>query len=213
MLTPDEAARQAIAKSARADKPVILADVQDNPGGGGTSDTVWILDALVRQNAQEAAIGLMYDPEAAAAAHAAGEGARINIGLGGKGMPGQQPYQAEFAVEKIAEGDFQMTGPMNRGLIGNLGKMAQLRIGGVRVVVVSGRTQANDQSYFRQVGIEPKDMKILVLKSTNHYRADFQPISSEIIVVDAPGAIIEDPAKIPYTRIRKGVRLGRGKTS
>jgi len=213
MLTPDEAARQAIAKSARAEKPVILADVQDNPGGGGTSDTVWILEALVRHNAQDAAIGLMYDPAAAAAAHAAGEGARIQIGLGGKGMPGHQPYQAEFVVEKLAKGDFQMTGPMNRGLIGNLGKMAQLRVGGVRVVVVSGRTQANDQSYFRQVGIEPGKMKILVLKSTNHYRADFQPIASEILVVDAPGAIVEDPARIPYTRIRPGVRLGRGKVS
>lgn len=63
------------------------------------------------------------------------------------------------------------------------------------------------------VGIEPKEMKILVLKSTNHYRADFQPIASEILVVEAPGAIIEDPAKVPYTRIRPGVRLGKTKIS
>ncbi len=91
--------------------------------------------------------------------------------------------------------------------------MAQLRIEGVRVVVVSGRTQANDQAYFRIVGIEPKDMKILALKSTNHYRADFQPIASKILVVEAPGAIIEDPAKIPYKHIRPGVRLGKTKIS
>ncbi|MCL4560088.1 MAG: M81 family metallopeptidase [Chloroflexi bacterium] len=206
LLQPDEAVRQAIQKSAHTEKPVILADVQDNPGGGGTSDTVWILEALVRQNAPDTALGLMYDPAAAAVAHAAGEGAQITLDLGGKGMPGHKPFHGAFTVEKVTSGNFELTGPMNRGIVANLGKMAQLRTGNVRVVVVSGRTQANDQAYFRRVGVDPTKMKILVLKSTNHYRADFQPIASEILVVDAPGAIIEDPAKIPYTRIRSGVR-------
>ncbi len=213
MLDSDRAALQAIQISAHTNKPVILADVQDNPGGGSSSDTVWILDALVRHHAQEAAIGLLFDPESAAAAYAAGRGAQITIDLGGKRLPGHKPYHGTFSVEEIFEGEFELTGPYSRGLIGNLGKMAQLRIGGVRIVVVSGRTQANDQAYFRVVGIEPKEMKILVLKSTNHYRADFQPIASEILVVEAPGAIIEDPAKVPYTRIRPGVRLGKTKIS
>jgi microcystin degradation protein MlrC len=213
MLDPDQAVVQAMQRSAQTDKPIILADVQDNPGGGSSSDTVWMLEALVRHQAQRAAIGLIFDPEAAAAAHDAGQGAQITIDLGGKRMPGQKPYHGTFSVEKIAQGDFELTGPYSRGLTANLGKMAQLKIGGVRMVVVSGRTQANDQAYFHRVGIEPKEMKILVLKSTNHYRADFQPIASEILVVDAPGGMIEDPAKIPYTRIRPGVRLGKTKIS
>jgi len=54
-------------------------------------------------------------------------------------------------------------------------------------------------------------MAILVLKSANHYRADFGPISGGIINVDAPSAILEDPSKIEYTRLREGVRLkGKG---
>jgi microcystin degradation protein MlrC len=213
MLSPDQAVIQAIEKSGHTHKPIILADVQDNPGGGSSSDTVWILDALIRHDAQEAAVGLIFDPEAAAAAHSAGQGAQITIDLGGKRLPGHKPTHGTFSVEKIHEGEFELTGPYGRGLTANLGKMAQLRIGGVRTVVVSGRTQANDQAFFRTVGIEPKEMKILVLKSTNHYRADFQPIASEILVVDAPGGIIEDPAKIPFKRIRPGVRLGKTKIS
>jgi len=100
---------------------------------------------------------------------------------------------------------------MVKGRTLNLGKMAQLRIDDIRIVVSSDRMQALDQSLFRVVGIEPGEMAILILKSANHYRADFGLISGGIINVDAPSAILEDPSKIAYTRLREGVRLkGKG---
>jgi microcystin degradation protein MlrC len=202
------AVKQAIQLSLGAGKPVILADVQDNAGAGSTSDTIWLLEALVRHGAKGAALGVIYDPEAAALAHAAGEGAQVKIALGGKLVPGQKPYEAVFTVEKLADGDFAATGPMGKGRMTNLGRMVLLKLDDVRVVVSSVRTQALDQAYFRQVGIEPSNMKILVLKSSNHYRADFEPISSTIMQVAAPAAMIDDPAKIPYRNLREGVRLG-----
>ena len=103
---------------------------------------------------------------------------------------------------------FAGTGPLLNGMPMDLGKMAHLKNGKVHVVVVSERMQAADQSFFRIVGIEPSEMKILVLKSSNHFRADFQPISSEIIYVEAPAAMIEDPAKVGYRNLRPGMRLG-----
>lgn len=207
ILSADDGVIKAIELAAKADKPVILADVQDNSGGGASSDTTGVLEALVRHDAQEAALALMFDPESAALAHQIGEGKEAEFELGGKLIPGHKPYKARFFIEKLADGDFPLTGPMGIGMISNLGKMALLRIGGVRVVVSSVRTQANDQSYFRQVGIEPVKMKIIIVKSANHYRADFQPISSSIISVESPGAIIEDPTKAIYRNLRPGVRL------
>jgi microcystin degradation protein MlrC len=208
MLWPDDAVQQAVEKSKTAQKPIVLADVQDNAGGGGTSDTVWILETLVSHDVQDAALGLMYDPESAKAIHEAGEGSEITLDLGGKLMPGHKPFHGTFVVEKLFEGEFDLTGPMGRGRVADLGKMASIRIGGVRVVVSSVRTQMNDQSYFRAVGIEPPEMKIVVVKSTNHYRADFQPIAQEIIMVEAPGAHMENPTVLPYKNLREGVRLG-----
>ncbi len=204
---PHQAVEKAIHLAKINRLPVILADVQDNAGAGGTSDTPWILEALVSHNAPRTALGLMYDPKAAEEAHAAGEGARINIGLGGKLTPGQKPFYGTFLVKRLFQGEFFATGAMFKGIPTTLGKMANLQIGDVEVVVVSRRTQANDQSYFRQVGIEPAEMKILVLKSSNHYRADFEHISSAIIPVEAPGAYSEDPSKIHYQNLREGVRL------
>jgi microcystin degradation protein MlrC len=181
--------------------------VQDNAGGGSPSDTVWLLEELVKKKIDRAVIGVIWDPHAAAAAHDAGVGARIQIALGGHTLPGHKPFEAEYLIEQLHDGDFLGTGPMVKGRTLNLGKMAQLRLDGIRIVVSTDRMQALDQSLFRVVGVEPSEMKILVLKSANHYRADFGPISGGIINVDAPSAIIEDPSKIAFTRLRDGVRL------
>ena len=202
-----QAVETAIELAGKTDKPVILADCQDNPGGGSSSDTVWILEELVRQAAPDAAIALFFDPEAAAMAHAAGEGAQVEMDLGGKLTPGHTPFHAVFTVVKLHEGPFVCTGPMTGGMQEDFGKMAQLQIDNVRIVVGSFRTQVLDQAHLRVVGVEPAAMKILVLKSSNHYRADFEPISSKIIDVEAPSAVINNPETYPYQYLREGVRL------
>jgi microcystin degradation protein MlrC len=207
-----EAVKRAMNLAKSLVRPVILADVCDNPGGGGTSDTVGILQAFFDQDVQGAAIGMIYDPQAAERAHLAGEGAEIEIGVGGKLMPGQQPCYGNYRVEKLYDGDFNGTSPINAGLPLNFGKMAQLRRGGVRIVISSHRTQANDRQMFEIVGIKPEDMRIVVVKSANHFRADFEAIAGEIIAVEAYGAGIENPEKADYKNLRKGVRLqGLGK--
>jgi microcystin degradation protein MlrC len=208
LLNPDQAVEKAIELAKKNSKPIVLADVQDNAGAGGTSDTPWILEALVKHNAPRTALGVVFDVEAAEIAHAAGEGARVTLGLGGKLTPGQKPFEGTFLVKKLFEGEFLATGPMFNGMPADLGKMANLQIGHVEVVVASSRTQANDQSYLKVLGIEPTEMQILVLKSSNHYRADFEPFAGEIIPVDAPGAFTEDARKTPYQNLRGGVRLG-----
>ena len=203
----EEAAKQAVQLSKTASGPIILADIQDNAGGGSPSDSTWLLEALVKHGARKTALGLIHDPDAVAAAFAAGEGAELILDVGGKSLEGHHPFRARYQVVKLHEGDFLGSGPMVKDRVLNLGKMAQLLVDDVRVVVASERMQALDQSLFRVVGIEPADMKILALKSANHYRADFGPIASQIINVESPSAIIEDPSKIPYTRLREGVRL------
>ena len=204
---PVEAVRMAIELSGHACKPVLLADIQDNSGAGSTSDSTGILEALVAQDAQDAALALIYDPQTAAQAHAAGEGAQISVELGGKLLKGHRPFQGAFTVERLAQGAFKGSSPMMRGMQIDLGKMAQLRIGGVRVVVSSVRTQALDREYFRRVGISTEEMKILVVKSSNHYRADFESIVEQIINVDDPGGLVNDPSKVTYKHLRAGVRL------
>jgi microcystin degradation protein MlrC len=208
LLQPDEAVQQAMRIAAEANRPVVIADTQDNPGAGGTGDTTGLLASLVRNNAQKAVLGIFFDAQAAAAAHHAGEGADIEIALGGKyGLAGAEPYFATFRVVGLGDGRMRTTGPSVGGRNIDLGPMALLRIGGVSVVVSSKRMQAHDQAPFRHLGVEPKEQKILALKSTVHFRADFQPIAEQVLVAVAPGGYVVDTTKYPYKRLRRGVRL------
>jgi microcystin degradation protein MlrC len=189
-------------------KPIVLADTQDNPGAGGSSDTVGLLEALVRAKAPDAALAVMWDPASAATAHAAGKGTTITLDLGGKsGAPGQRPFRGSFVVEELGAGEFLGTGPMYGGARMKLGPMALLRIGGVRVVTATRKVQAADQAIFRHLGVEPTTTRVLALKSSVHFRADFAPITQDILVVKAPGAMLADPLDFPFKRLRSGIRL------
>jgi microcystin degradation protein MlrC len=206
----DEAAVEAIRLAETATKPVILADVQDNPGTGGTSDTVGLLRALMEHKAKGAVIGMMVDPPSAEAAAAAGEGAVLERGIGAVvGYGGETPVEAAWRVVKLGSGNFTGTGPFYGGAKFQIGPMALLTDdkSGVSVVLACKRIQAADQEMFRHVGVEPAKTPILALKSTVHFRADFQPIAETILTVQSPGAHITDPAEFPYQHLRKGVRL------
>jgi microcystin degradation protein MlrC len=82
-----------------------------------------------------------------------------------------------------------------------------LTIGGVSIVVASKRMQAYDLEIFRHIGVEPTAQKILVVKSTCHFRADFEPIAERVLVAVAPGAHLVDARLYPYKHLRAGVRL------
>jgi microcystin degradation protein MlrC len=208
IYTPDEGVRHAMELATRAKKPIIIADTQDNPGAGGDSDTTGMLRALVRNNAKRAAIGAIYDPASAKAAHAAGVGATVTLALGGKsGIPGDAPYKETFVVEKLSDGQFVASGPYYGGRDMDMGPSAALRIGDVRVVVSSHKAQLADQSMYRYVGIEPTEQSILVNKSSVHFRADFEPIAEKLLICAAPGAMPADTAALPWTRLRPGIRI------
>jgi microcystin degradation protein MlrC len=208
MLTPEDGVRQAMQLARTASKPIVLADTQDNPGCGSTADTTGVLEALVALKTEGAAVGYFCDAEAAKAAHAAGEGRDITIALGGRSGPeGVKPFHGTFRVARLGSGKMTTTGQVSGGRDVDLGPMALLTIGGVSIAVTTKRMQAHDHAPFQHLGIEPKNQKILVLKSTCHFRAEFEPIAEKVIVVIAPGHYLADPSHYPFKKLRPGVRL------
>ncbi|MGY4480429.1 M81 family metallopeptidase [Bradyrhizobium sp. USDA 3364] len=207
IYSPDEGVQLAMELAKSASKPIIIADTQDNPGAGGDSDTTGMLRALVRNKAS-AATGVIYDPQSASAAHTAGIGASVTLELGGKsGIPGDAPYRETFVVEQLSDGKFVAPGPYFGGRDMDMGPSACLRVGDVRVVVGSYKAQLADQSMYRYVGIEPTAQKILVNKSSVHFRADFEPIAEKLLICAAPGAMPADTATLPWKHLRPGIRI------
>ena len=162
----------------------------------------------VEQGATDAVLAMMFDDDAARRAHEAGEGAEIELALGGRsGIPGDAPFAARFTVERLGDGTFESHGTMMAGMTYRLGPMALLRTGGVGVVVSGTKAQALDQGILRHLGVDPAAQKIIALKSSVHFRADFAEMASDIAVVLAPGAVIADTSLKDYRKLRPGVRL------
>ena len=164
----------------------------------------------MRHKAKGAVIGMIVDEEAAKAAAATGEGNVMHRGIGAVvGYAGEKPVVADWRVVKVADGNFTGTGPFYGGAKFQIGPMALVtdEASGVSAVLACKRIQAADQEMFRHVGVEPSQVPILGLKSTVHFRADFQPIAETILVVQSPGAHITDPVEMPYKHLRKGIKL------
>jgi microcystin degradation protein MlrC len=198
-----QAVNHALASS--GDKTIILADTRDNPGGGAAGDTTDILHELVRQRAPDACVGLLCDPAAAAAAHAAGVGATVELALGAHSGIGAAPLAGRYIVEALGNGQFTGTGPFYLGCKMDLGAMARLRLDGIQILVASHKQQGADQAMFRHLGIDPARQRILVLKSSVHFRADFARLARKILIVAASGENVADLSQLRYQKLRPGI--------
>ena len=196
-----------------ATRPVVLCDPQDNPGAGGVGESTGLLRAMIEAGVKNAALSMLWDPAAAKAAHETGEGAELDLELGGQYPEvGGPPVQARVRVEQIHNGTFPFTGPMYGGATANLGLCARLRIldtdADLQVIVGTIRCQNADQEMFRALGVEPKTTGILGVKSAVHFLGDYEPIAEKVIFAEAPGANPCNMTALPFTRLRSGVRLG-----
>jgi microcystin degradation protein MlrC len=157
------------------------------------------------------ALGLLYDPEAARMAHAAGVGASLQLALGKAvptftGEPSDPPLQGRFTVRALGADDCELKGPMMTGMKAHIGPCACLEIDGVLIAVASGKMQMLDRELFRAVGIHPEQMKLLVVKSSNHFRGDFTPIASRVLVAKAAGPMAADPGDLPWKKLSPNTR-------
>ncbi|MBL8330782.1 MAG: M81 family metallopeptidase [Rubrivivax sp.] len=217
VLPAREAVARALALAAHSERPVVLADTQDNPGAGGDSNTSGMLHALLAQEAGRrhpgrVCLGLLFDPEAARAACEAGVGSTLPLSLGRAvptftGQPSDPPVQGRCTVRAVSDGRVTLKGPMMTRLSVNLGPSACVEIDGIQVAVVSGKKQLLDRELLRMVGIHPEQQRLIVVKSSNHFRADFTPIASHILVAKAAGPMAAEPADLPWRHLPPDLRL------
>jgi microcystin degradation protein MlrC len=184
-------------------KPMVLADVSDNAGGGAASDSTFILKELLDRKVKDAALAMIWDPGAVKLAFEVGEGAELDIRLGGKlGPQSGLPVDARAKVLKV-EKDVTIEFGGERKSVGSIGDAAALEIEGVTVIVNSRRTQCLSRDCFTKLGVDPSTKKVVVVKSMQHFHAAYAPIASEVVYVAAPGALVPDWSLLPYQKVDK----------
>ena len=178
--------------------PVVMADPADNPGGGAPGDNTTILRRMMERGVEDVAVAPIWDPVAVDLCFEAGIGASLPLRFGGKiGPTSGQPIDAMVEVTALATDSWQRFGDTRIPV----GKCAAIRVGTIHVVLLTSRTQAKGLEMFSNLGIDLKSKKIILVKSTNHFRAAFAPIASQVLYVDADGPIPRDYMRIPYQHI------------
>lgn len=190
-LTPEIAIRHGMSIAADRGGPVVINDTADNPGGGTPGDATHVLRALIEAEPARGCFGFIYDPAVAQQAHNAGAGSTIEVSLGGKhdDLHGA-PLDLTVYVKTTSDGRFVHTSPMLAGVEWPAAPMARLQVGGpngLDVIVSSFRSQVFDREVFALHGIDVTTYDLVVVKSSQHFRAGFSDLATEIVTADSPG--------------------------
>jgi microcystin degradation protein MlrC len=197
LLTLEEATREALRTSER---PLVIADSSDNPGGGAPSDSMRLIRSLMDKGVTNAAAAFIWDPGAVAIAHRAGEGARLPIRIGGKtSVLCGPPLDLDLTVKRVMENLSEVFA----GLTWNTGPAAVVEGGGFELVLTTNRIQCFTPEAFRQAGIRPEDKSILVVKSSQHFRSAFEPLAGRILYAEPPGVLDTRLDTLPFRHVQR----------
>lgn len=189
------AVREALRERAR---PVVLADVADNIGGGSAGDGTELLAELLAQRAPSALV-VIADPHAARAAARIGPGGRLRTRLGGRSdrLHGD-PVEVDAEVVTVTDGRYTTHGSWMTGQTFSMGTTALLVAGGVRIVVTERPTPPFHREQVTSVGVDPSEIDVIVAKGAVAWRAAY-PDAARVIEVATPGACPVDLDALPRT--------------
>lgn len=198
-------AEQAVQKALQAQGIALIHESSDNPGGGTPGDGTYLLRELLRVNVPSA-FAYISDPEVAQQAVKAGVGAKLSCRLGGKRDHFHgEPVSLEDAKVIYADpqGEFVRKNPMGKGSVDRMGATACLQVGNVRIVVAEARFQGYDEGVFQVAGVDWTQMKILAIKSSQHFKGFWADKPVTIIPCDSPGLQSADLTQLPFAHVNK----------
>jgi microcystin degradation protein MlrC len=204
-LTPvDEAIRLALATKGG---PVVLAESSDSTGSGSPGDSTGVLKHLLKAPLTEPAAIFLVDPEAAARLKEAGVGSTVTLLIGGKlDRQHSEPVSVTGRVRLISDGRWiARARGYNTGIENCMGTSAVLEVGLVHILIAERSAMTVDPALYRSHGIEPKYYKIVVVKSPNGFRAEYEPIAARIFIVDTPGVSTAKLENMPWQRISRPI--------
>lgn len=192
----------------RRRKPIILADVADNPGGGGRGNTTYLLRALKSAKAQGVFFGVFNDAALAAKAHELGEGAIFTASFNTQEhQEFSLPFDCEAKIAKLSDGQYVGRRGVLRNVSCDMGPSALLDLGGIQVVVISNRCQCMDPRQFEMFGLDIAQARVVVVKSRGHFRGGFDEFfkPEQIYEVDCPGLTSPVLANFTWTKLPRPV--------
>ena len=201
-----EEAAEALHAHRPGDKPLVLVDIGDNPWSGGPGDSVELLRLLIDQHIDHAALALVSDPASVKRCQEAGPGALVRLSLGGKTdkLHGD-PIEVDAYVRLLSDGHYVNEGPMMARVPVDLGPSAVILVNDIEVLVTSRAETPIDLNAFRAFGIDPPQRNVIALKGKGHFRAAFEPVASQVMLVEGPGITGADLSRLPFQHVERPI--------
>jgi microcystin degradation protein MlrC len=197
----EEGVKLAVEKAKKAEKPIVILDHADR-----SNDTTFVLRELLRQGAQRTSFPMLYDPDSAKKIVEARVSSTVELDVGATtGWRDGGKVRVKGKVLWAGEGKYIGTGPMRINQEINLGPTGILQVGGVWLQVISRQSSLIDDDPIKQFGYRPEDFNIIVSKSKTHFRAVYEVIGEEIIIIDAPGQCPAELSVFQYMNVPDGV--------
>ena len=203
LTPPEEAIREALAAGGG---PVILAESADSPTAGAPGDSAELLRLLLQETPDVPALVWVRDPQAVEQAWSLRPGDSIHASLGARFNPAQyEPVSIEGRVRSMSDGRFVFRGAYNHGMVNEMGRTVVIGAGAVSIVVSEEAASMIGTEVYRSQGLEPKDHKIVVVKSANSFRSEYGPFMVKAIMVDTPGLSSSNLRSLPYRRVSRPI--------
>lgn len=210
-LTPlESAARLALDAGRAADhQPIVLADIADNPGGGARANTTYIIDALLKSGAENAAVGLFFDPALVRTATQVGIGASFNATLNAEETsPLSKPLTCNAKVIRFVDNVVKNSKGMSQEVPHPIGQSCLLELEErILLAVTSQRRQIFSTDFFEHYGIDINDIRTFVVKSRGHFRAGFEHLvpPNRTYEVDCPGLTTANLENVEWRQLKRPV--------
>lgn len=188
----------------------LLVEPADNIGGGAPGDCTGCLRALIAHQIKNAAI-CINDPEAVAQFADVKIGAKISIGIGGKGSQYDKgPLNLEMELLSRSNGRFELEDKKSHmasmvGDFADMGDCALLRHAGVLILLTSNKTAPFDLGQWRSQGVDPAQLDVIVIKAAVAHKRAYDPITVRSFWVDTPGPCSSNLKRFAYKHLRKGM--------
>ena len=177
---------RALAQARTMNGPVLLTDAADATSSGATGDSNLILRAVLESGYPKRVLLQIVDAAAAAAAHAAGVGATIDVTLGGTCDPGRfASLPVTARVRLLSDGQARLETSGNKL---DAGPTAVLEIGAVTAVVLSRTVSLFDRALYYANGCDPRRYDAVVVKSPHVEHEMYDAWVEKNFNIDIPGA-------------------------
>ncbi|MHA6732203.1 M81 family metallopeptidase [Devosia sp. A369] len=195
---PLQSMESAVARALATEGLTVIADISDNAGGGAASDSTFVLSHLLNvANGAKVLFGTIWDPLAVRFCEEAGEGATLDLRVGGKvGPQSGDPLDLRVTVKRILHNATMAYSEGRQAM----GTSAWVSCGNTDIVLCSVRTQTFHPDAYTQFGIDPALYRIVVTKSAQHFYAGFAPLTNDILYAVAPGTVSPDFSELNFTK-------------